>query len=388
MSSLYEKRGVSAQKEEVHAATAGLDRGLFPGAFCHGYPDPLDPKGEQVLLNHADGAGTKSSLAWLYWKETGDLSVFRGIAQDAVVMNTDDLLCVGAVDGYLLSSTIGRNKRLVPGEVLREIIHGTQAFVQLLNEHGCRTHFAGGETADVGDLVRTLIVDANITTRLTKRRFIDTARICPGLAIVGLASFGQAKYEVSYNSGIGSNGLTAARHELFHHDYWAKYPESVDPGLPENVLYQGAHRLTDTLPGTPLDWGRAVLSPTRTYLPIVREMLKEYASAIIGIIHCSGGGQTKCLKFGQRLRYIKDNLFPLPPLFAELKSRSPERDFWQVWNGGHRLEVYCDPRRADELIQIAASFGVEGRIVGRTEDAPENSLHLRHEGVETRYPGK
>lgn len=373
---IYDKRGVSAQKEDVHAATKGLSQGLFPGAFCQGHPHPLDPDGPKVVLHHADGAGTKSALAWMYWKETGDLSVWKGIAQDAVVMNTDDLICVGATDGFLLSSTIGRNRNKVPGEVLTAIIQGTQEMVEMLNENGCRTTFTGGETADVGDLVRTIIVDATVSTEIDREHFIDASQMKPGLAIVGFASFGQAVYETAYNAGMGSNGLTAARHEIFRHEYLGKYPETVDPALDPGVVYQGSHGLTEPLPGTPLDWGKAVLSPTRTYLPVVRALLSECREGIGALIHNSGGGQTKCLKFGRGLHFIKDNLFPLPPLFAELAQRTPGQEFYQVFNGGHRLEVYCDPAVAETLIAIGEEFGVEGRLIGRTEAAPENKLSL------------
>lgn len=386
--STYEKRGASSQKEDVHAAVSALPPTLFPGAFCHAVADPFDPKSDQVYLHHADGAGTKSSLAYLYWRETGDASVFRGVAEDAVVMNTDDLLCVGAVGNLMVSSTIGRNKSLIPGEILKEIISGTQAFLEKLNGFGVNAVLTGGETADVGDLVRTLIVDATVSTRLDQKDFLDASKIKNGQSIIGLASFGQTTYETSYNAGMGSNGLTSARHELFKKDYAQKYPESFDPGLPMEVVYTGGHALTDPLPGTPLDMGKAVLSPTRTYLPVMRKVFAECRSAISGVIHCTGGGQTKCLKFGRGIHYVKDDLFSFPPLFQKLAEKTPLREMFQVFNCGHRLEIICDPGAEKTILDIAKSFRLEARKIGRTEPSKRmgvNHLTIRASGEVFEY---
>ncbi|MCB9179924.1 MAG: phosphoribosylformylglycinamidine cyclo-ligase [Flavobacteriales bacterium] len=376
--SRYEQRGVSATKEDVHRAIAGLDKGLFPKAFCKVVPDALTGDPDHCIVMHADGAGTKSSLAYAYWKETGDLSVWHGIAQDALVMNLDDLLCVGAVDRILVSSTIGRNKRLVPGEVVAALIEGTEAFLQRMRDLGIGIHSTGGETADVGDLVRTVIVDSTVVCRMRRDEVIDNARIRPGDVVVGLASFGQATYEDAYNSGIGSNGLTSARHDVFAAVVGEAWPETYDPGTPQGLVYSGQARLTDPLKGTPLDMGRAVLSPTRTYAPIVREVLERMRNEVHGLVHCSGGAQAKVLHFIEGLRVVKDDLFPTPPLFAAIQRMSGTdwQEMYRVFNMGHRLEFYLPAERAEEVMAIADSFGVEGRIVGRVEEAPDKEVVL------------
>ena len=376
--SRYEQRGVSATKEDVHKAIAGLDKGLFPKAFCKVVPDALTGDPDHCIVMHADGAGTKSSLAYAYWKETGDLSVWHGIAQDALVMNLDDLLCVGATDRILVSSTIGRNKRLVPGEVVAALIEGTEAFLQRMRDLGVGIHSTGGETADVGDLVRTVIVDSTVVCRMRRDEVIDNARIRPGDVVVGLASFGQATYEDAYNSGIGSNGLTSARHDVFAPAVGEAWPETYDPGTPQGLVYSGQARLTDPLEGTPLDMGRAVLSPTRTYAPIVREVLERMRNEVHGLVHCSGGAQAKVLHFIEGLRVVKDDLLPTPPLFAAIQRMSGTdwREMYRVFNMGHRLEFYLPAERAEEVMAIADSFGVEGRIVGRVEEAPDKEVVL------------
>ena len=376
--SRYEQRGVSATKEDVHKAIAGLDKGLFPKAFCKVVPDALTGDPDHCIVMHADGAGTKSSLAYAYWKETGDLSVWHGIAQDALVMNLDDLLCVGATDRILVSSTIGRNKRLVPGEVVAALIEGTEAFLQRMRDLGVGIHSTGGETADVGDLVRTVIVDSTVVCRMRRDEVIDNARIRPGDVVVGLASFGQATYEDTYNSGIGSNGLTSARHDVFAAAVGEAWPETYDPGTPQGLVYSGQARLTDPLEGTPLDMGGAVLSPTRTYAPIVREVLERMRNEVHGLVHCSGGAQAKVLHFIEGLRVVKDDLLPTPPLFAAIQRMSGTdwREMYRVFNMGHRLEFYLPAERAEEVMAIADSFGVEGRIVGRVEEAPDKEVVL------------
>ncbi|MEZ4761003.1 MAG: AIR synthase-related protein [Flavobacteriales bacterium] len=376
--SRYEQRGVSATKEDVHRAIAGLDKGLFPKAFCKVVPEALTGDPDHCIVMHADGAGTKSSLAYAYWKETGDLSVWHGIAQDALVMNLDDLLCVGATDRILVSSTIGRNKRLVPGEVVAALIEGTEAFLQRMRDLGVGIHSTGGETADVGDLVRTVIVDSTVVCRMRRDEVIDNARIRPGDVVVGLASFGQATYEDAYNSGIGSNGLTSARHDVFAAVVGEAWPETYDPGTPQGLVYSGQALLTDPLEGTPLDMGRAVLSPTRTYAPIVREVLERMRNEVHGLVHCSGGAQAKVLHFIEGLRVVKDDLFPTPPLFAAIQRMSGTdwREMYRVFNMGHRLEFYLPAERAEEVMAIADSFGVEGRIVGRVEEAPDKEVVL------------
>ena len=344
----YNELGVSADKEDVHNAIKNLDKGLFPKAFCKVIPDVLGGDDAFCNIMHADGAGTKSALAYLYWRETGDLSVWKGIAQDAVVMNTDDLLCVGVTDNILLSSTIGRNKNLIPGEVIQALIEGTEEVLDMLRSHGIGIYSTGGETADVGDLVRTIIVDSTVTARLKRSEVIDNQYIQAGDVVVGLASSGQATYETAYNGGMGSNGLTAARHDVFSHFFAAQYPESYDPALPDNLVYAGKYRMTDAVPGVTLDAGKLVLSPTRTYLPVAKALFSELRSHIHGMIHCSGGGQTKVLHFIDELRVIKNNLFPVPPLFRLIQeqSRTDWRDMYRVFNMGHRLEVYLPEKYA------------------------------------------
>jgi phosphoribosylformylglycinamidine cyclo-ligase len=376
--SRYAQRGVSSGKEDVHKAIAGLDKGLFPKAFCKVVPDDLTGDPDHCLIMHADGAGTKSALAYAYWKETGDLSVWRGIAQDAVVMNLDDLLCVGATDNILLSSTIGRNKRLVPGEVVAAIIAGTEEFLQHMRELGIGIRSTGGETADVGDLVRTIIVDSTVVCRMRRDEVIDNAHIAAGDVVVGLASFGQASYEDAYNSGMGSNGLTSARHDVFAKELATEFPESFDPGTPADLVYSGQARLTDPLEGTPLDFGKAVLSATRTYAPVVREVLAAMRKDIHGMVHCSGGAQTKVLHFINGLRVIKDGLFPVPPLFAAIQRMSGTdwKEMYRVFNMGHRLEFYVPGARAAEIIAIAQGLNVEAKVIGRVEAAPRKEVVL------------
>ncbi len=367
--SRYEQRGVSSGKEDVHKAISKVDKGLYPQAFCKIVPDLLAGSSEHCIVMHADGAGTKSALAYAYWKETGDLSVWRGIAQDAIVMNLDDLLCVGATDNILLSSTIGRNKRLIPGEVISAIIQGTEEFLQNMRDLGIGIHSTGGETADVGDLVRTVIVDSTVTCRMRRDKVVDNANIAPGDVIVGLASYGQASYEDEYNSGMGSNGLTSARHDIFTKELATIYPETFDPATPLDLVYSGQAKLTDPLEGTPLDHGRAVLSPTRTYAPVVRQVLANMGKEVHGMIHCSGGAQTKVLHFIKDLRVIKDNLLSVPPLFTAIQhmSGTPWREMYQVFNMGHRLEFYVPEARAAEIISISASFGIEAHVIGKVE---------------------
>jgi phosphoribosylformylglycinamidine cyclo-ligase len=366
--SRYLQRGVSSQKEDVHKAIKNIDKGLFPNAFCKIIPDYLSGDEEYCVVMHADGAGTKSSLAYAYWKETGDISVWRGIAQDAIVMNLDDLLCVGAIDNILLSSVIGRNKNMVPGEVIAEIINGTEAFIQKMKDYGITLYLTGGETADVGDLVRTIIVDSTVTARLKRVRVIEN-NIQPGDVIVGLASYGKASYEDEYNSGMGSNGLTSARHDVFSSGIGGKYPETFDPSIPEGLAYSGTMKLTDPVPGTPVDAGRLVLSPTRTYAPVLRDIIAEYRRQIHGIIHCSGGGQTKVLHFINNLHVIKDNLLDIPPLFRliQQESKTSFHEMYQVFNMGHRMELYIPESIANAVIEIAGSYGVEAGIIGRCE---------------------
>jgi len=374
----YEQRGVSSSKEDVHKAIAHLDKGLFPKAFCKVVADDLTGSEHHCLVMHADGAGTKSSLAYAYWKETGDMSVWHGIAQDAVVMNLDDLLCVGATDGILLSSTIGRNKRLIPGEVISAIIEGTEVFLQRMRDLGIGIHSTGGETADVGDLVRTVIVDSTVVCRMKRNEVIDNARIQAGDVIVGLASSGQATYEDGYNTGMGSNGLTSARHDVFVKELGTAFPETFDPGTPMDLVYSGQARLTDLLEGTPLDFGKAVLSPTRTYAPVVQQVLKTMHSEIHGMVHCSGGAQTKVLHFVEALRVIKDDLLPIPPLFAAIQrmSNTEWSEMYKVFNMGHRLEFYVPEARASEVIAISRSFGIDAKIIGRVEAAPTKEVVL------------
>jgi phosphoribosylformylglycinamidine cyclo-ligase len=378
----YNQRGVSASKEDVHNAIKNIDKGLFPKAFCKIVPDYLTNDEDYCLVMHADGAGTKSSLAYMYWKETGDISVWKGIAQDALIMNIDDLICVGATDNIMLSSTIGRNKNLIPGEVISAIINGTEELISDLADHGMIIHSTGGETADVGDLVRTIIVDSTVTARLKRKDVIDNANIKAGDVIVGLESFGQAVYEKEYNGGMGSNGLTSARHDVFSKYLAEKYPESYDAAVPEDLVYSGSAKLTDNVPESPIDAGKLVLSPTRTYAPIVKKILSKYnASDIHGMVHCSGGAQTKILHFIDDLHIIKDNLFPIPPLFKLIQEQSGTdwREMYQVFNCGHRLEIYTNEAVAQDLITISKSFGVDARIVGRVEDNPTKKLTITSE---------
>lgn len=373
MTSRYADRGVSSDKAEVHRAIANIDKGLYPKAFCKVVPDLLTGSNEHCVVMHADGAGTKSSLAYAYWKQTGDLSVWKGIAQDAIVMNTDDLLCVGAVKGILVSSTIGRNKRLVPGEVISAIIQGTEELLEEMRSWGMDIHSTGGETADVGDLVRTIIVDSTVACRMRRDEVISNHQIASGQIIVGLASYGQSTYEKSYNGGMGSNGLTSARHDVFNKSVAQAFPETFDVGIPDELTYSGKYNLTDNVPGmervTGLDMGKLVLSPTRTYAPIIIQVLKELKGRIKGMVHCSGGGQTKVLHFVNDVHVVKDSVFPIPPLFGIIQdcAETDWREMYQVFNMGHRMELYVSPEDAQIIIDIAASFGVDAKVIGRVE---------------------
>lgn len=374
-------RGVSAMKEDVHNAIKNIDKGLFPQAFCKIIPDILGGDPDFCNIMHADGAGTKSSLAYLYWKETGDVSVWKGIAQDALIMNTDDLLCVGAVDNILVSSTIGRNKMLIPGEVISAIINGTDELLQQMRDMGVGIYATGGETADVGDLVRTIIVDSTVTCRMKRSDVIDNANIRPGDVIVGLSSCGQATYEKEYNGGMGSNGLTSARHDVFAKYLAEKYPESYDHAVPEELVYSGTFCLEDEVDGAPINAGKLVLSPTRTYAPVVKRLLDELRPRIHGMVHCTGGAQTKVLHFvGENCRVIKDNMFPVPPLFRAIQQQSQTdwQEMYKVFNMGHRLEVYLAPEDADKVIEISNSFNIDAQIVGRIEDG-KRSLTIQSE---------
>ena len=377
----YMMRGVSASKEDVQNAIKNIDKGLYPKAFCKIIPDILGGDPEYCNIMHADGAGTKSSLAYLYWKETGDLSVWKGIAQDALIMNIDDLLCVGAVDNILVSSTIGRNKLLVPGEVISAIINGTDELLEELREMGVGVYATGGETADVGDLVRTIIVDSTVTCRMKRSDVINNANIAPGDVIVGLASYGQATYEKSYNGGMGSNGLTSARHDVFAKYLAEKYPESYDAGVPSELIYSGGLKLTDEVEGSPIDAGKLVLSPTRTYAPVVKKLLDALRPNIHGMVHCSGGAQTKILHFVENVHVIKDNLFPIPPLFKTIQEQSGTdwAEMYKVFNMGHRLEVYLPEEFAAEVIEISKSFGIDAQIVGRVEASDHTHLTIKSE---------
>lgn len=380
-------RGVSAAKEDVHNAIKNIDKGLYPQAFCKIIPDILGGDPDYCNIMHADGAGTKSSLAYMYWKETGDLSVWKGIAQDAIVMNTDDLLCVGAVDNILLSSTIGRNKMLVPGEVISEIINGTDSFLEEMRTQGVGIWPTGGETADVGDLVRTIIVDSTVSCRMKRSDVIDNANIKPGDVIVGLSSTGQATYEQQYNGGMGSNGLTSARHDVFAKYLAEKFPESYDQAVPDELVYSGKYRLTDKIDGLSLDAGQLVLSPTRTYAPVIRKMLDELRPEIHGMVHCTGGAQTKVLHFvNDNCKVIKDNMFPIPPLFQIIHdcSGTDWKEMYQVFNMGHRMEIYVKPEHADQVIGISKSFGIDAQIVGRIEEG-KRSLTIKSEYGEFNY---
>lgn len=377
----YMMRGVSASKEDVHNAIKNIDKGLYPKAFCKIIPDILGGDPEYCNIMHADGAGTKSSLAYLYWKETGDISVWKGIAQDALIMNIDDLLCVGAVDNILVSSTIGRNKLLVPGEVISAIINGTDELLEELREMGVGVYATGGETADVGDLVRTIIVDSTVTCRMKRSDVINNANIAPGDVIVGLASYGQATYEDSYNGGMGSNGLTSARHDVFAKYLAEKYPESYDAAVPAELIYSGGLKLTDKVEGSPIDAGKLVLSPTRTYAPVVKKLLDALRPNIHGMVHCSGGAQTKILHFVENVHVIKDNLFPIPPLFKTIQEQSGTdwAEMYKVFNMGHRLEVYLPEEFAAEVIEISKSFGIDAQIVGRVEASDHTHLTIKSE---------
>ena len=378
----YALRGVSASKEDVHNAIKNIDKGLFPQAFCKIVPDYLTHDDEYCLIMHADGAGTKSSLAYMYWKETGDISVWKGIAQDALIMNIDDLICVGATDNILLSSTIGRNKNLIPAEVLSAIINGTEELIEELKTFGVTIHSTGGETADVGDVVRTIIVDSTVTARMKRKDVIDNANINPGDVIVGLASFGQANYEKSYNGGMGSNGLTSARHDVFDHYLATKYPESFDAAVPKELVYSGKVKLTDSVENSPIDAGKLVLSPTRTYAPIIKKILSQFTNKEIhGMVHCSGGAQTKVLHFVKEVHVIKDNLFSIPPLFKLIQEQSKTdwKEMYQVFNCGHRMEMYVPEHVAEAIIAISKSFGVEAQIIGRVEAFEGKKLTIKSE---------
>lgn len=375
----YNLRGVSASKEDVHQAIKNIDKGLFPKAFCKIIPDYLTNDEDYCIIMHADGAGTKSSLAYMYWKETGDISVWKGIAQDALIMNIDDLLCVGAADNILLSSTIGRNKNLIPAEVISAIINGTEELIAELKNHGVTIHSTGGETADVGDLVRTIIVDSTVTARMKRADVIDNANINAGDVIVGLASFGQASYETEYNGGMGSNGLTSARHDVFANYLATKYPESFDASVPRELVYSGQTNLTDAVKNSPIDAGKLVLSPTRTYAPVIKKILSKYNSnQIHGMVHCSGGAQTKVLHFVENLHVIKYNLFPVPPLFQLIQENSKTnwKEMYQVFNCGHRMEIYVPAEIAPDIIEISKSFNIDAQIVGKVEASDRKKLTI------------
>lgn len=388
VSKRYAQRGVSASKEDVHNAIKNIDKGLFPQAFCKIVPDYLTQDDDYCLIMHADGAGTKSSLAYMYWKETGDISVWKGIAQDALIMNIDDLLCVGATDHIMLSSTIGRNKNLIPGEVISALINGTEELIAELKTFGVTIYSTGGETADVGDLVRTVIVDSTVTARMKRADVIDNVNIQAGDVIVGLSSSGQASYESSYNGGMGSNGLTSARHDVFHKYLADKFPESYDASVPKDLVYSGNVKLTDSVEGSPIDAGKLVLSPTRTYAPIIKSILDKYTSNDIhGMVHCSGGAQTKILHFINNLHVIKDNLFPVPPLFKLIQEQSNTswKEMYQVFNCGHRMELYVPLSIAEDIIAISKSFNVDAQIIGRVEQSAKKQLTIQSEFGEFEY---
>ncbi|GEP93861.1 AIR synthase related protein [Chitinophaga cymbidii] len=387
---LYAKRGVSAGKEDVHNAIRHIDKGLFPRAFCKIIPDILGGDADWCNIMHADGAGTKSSLAYAYWKQTGDLGVWRGIAQDAIIMNTDDLLCVGATDNILLSSTIGRNKNLVPGEVIAAIINGTEEILEELRSYGMGIYSTGGETADVGDLVRTIIVDSTVTCRMKRADVISNDRIQAGDVVVGLASYGQATYEREYNGGMGSNGLTSARHDVFNKTVAEKFPESYDPGIPKELVFSGSKALTDMIdiPGVGnITAGKLVLSPTRTYAPVIRQVLEQFRPQVHGMVHCSGGAQTKVLHFIENLHVIKDNLFPIPPLFSLIQQQSGTgwKEMYQVFNMGHRMELYVPEHIAEDIIRIAQTYNIEAQVVGRVTDSPAKKVTVKSEAGTFEY---
>jgi len=383
----YNQRGVSADKEDVHNAIKNMDKGLFPKAFCKIVPDYLSNDEDYCLIMHADGAGTKSALAYMYWKETGDISVWKGIAQDALIMNIDDLICVGATDNIMLSSTIGRNKNLINGDVLSEIINGTEELLVEYKNYGVNIISTGGETADVGDLVRTIIVDSTVVSRMKREDVIDNANIKPGNVIVGLSSSGQATYESEYNGGMGSNGLTSARHDVFSKILAEKYPESYDHSVPEELVYSGTKKLTDRIEGSDLDVGRLVLSPTRTYIPIVKEILDKFRTKIDGMVHCSGGAQTKVLHFVDKVHVMKDNMFDLPPLFQMIQEESNTdwKEMYKVFNMGHRMELYVSKEIADDIISISESYNVAAKIIGRVEESKTKKLTIRSEFGEFEY---
>ena len=378
-STRYAKRGVSSGKEDVHEAIKNVDKGLFPKAFCKIVPDLLSGSNDHCIIMHADGAGTKSSLAYMYWKETGDLSVWKGIAQDALIMNVDDLLCVGATDSILVSSTIGRNKNLIPGEVIKTIIEGTEELLEELRGYGVNIYSTGGETADLGDLVRTIIVDSTVVSRMKREDVISNHTIEEGDVIVGLSSYGQANYEKEYNGGMGSNGLTSARHDVFNKILASKYSESFDPSVPDELVYSGTKNLTDKINGTSLDAGKLVLSPTRTYAPVIKKILEEMRSEIHGMVHCSGGAQTKILHFVDDLHIVKDNLFDVPPLFdlIQKESKTDWKEMYRVFNMGHRMELYLKEEFAETVIQISKGFGIDAKIIGRVEGAGAKKLTIR-----------
>lgn len=387
MSDRYNQRGVSASKEDVHQAISRLDKGLYPKAFCKIVEDHLGNDPGYCTVMHADGAGTKSSLAYVYWKETGDLSVWKGIAQDAIIMNIDDLLCVGATDNILLSSTIGRNKNLIPGEVISAIISGTEEVLSMLRQHGLNIISTGGETADVGDLVRTVIVDSTVTARMKRSDVIDNATIQAGDVIVGLASYGKASYEDLYNGGMGSNGLTSARHDVFANEYSKKYPESFDNNVPADLIYSGKYKVTDSLPGVDVNVGKLVLSPTRTYAPVLIEVFRSLRKQIHGLVHCSGGAQTKVLHFIDNLHVIKDNLFETPPLFSLIReaSNTDWKEMYKVFNMGHRMEVYLSAEHAQQVIDIAQHFNIEAKVIGRVESFSKKQVTLKSQHGEFVY---
>ena len=382
MSNRYINRGVSAQKEDVHKAIKNIDKGLYPKAFCKIIPDYLTNSNEHAIVMHADGAGTKSSLAYIYWKETGDLSVWKGIAQDALIMNIDDLVCVGVTENILLSSTIGRNKNLITGEVIKTIIEGTEELIEKLRNYGVSIFSTGGETADVGDLVRTIIVDSTVTARIKKDEIIDNGNIRSGDVIVGLASFGQASYEEFYNGGMGSNGLTSARHDVFSKDLAKKFPESYDPHISDNLIYSGTKKLLDNYDKLSVNVGKLILSPTRTYAPVFNQVFKKINKKNIhGIIHCSGGAQTKILHFVDKLHIVKDNLFETPPLFNLIKEESGTdlKEMFEVFNMGHRMEIYIEEKYAHQIIDISKKFNIEAKVIGHVESAPKKQLTIKHE---------
>jgi phosphoribosylformylglycinamidine cyclo-ligase len=387
VSDRYNQRGVSASKEDVHQAISNLDKGLFPKAFCKIVPDYLGNDEQYCTVMHADGAGTKSSLAYIYWKETGDLSVWKGIAQDAIIMNIDDLLCVGATENILLSSTIGRNKNLIPGEVIAALINGTEEVLAMLRKHGLNITSTGGETADLGDLVRTIVVDSTVVCRMKRNHVIDNGRIRAGNVVVGLSSYGKAAYEDEYNGGMGSNGLTSARHDVFHNEYASKYPETYDRDVPAKLVYSGTYRVTDKPEGAEVNIGKLVLSPTRTYAPVIVEVLTKYRQQINGMVHCSGGAQTKVLHFIDNLHVIKDNLFEVPPLFRIIREQSGTdwKEMYKVFNMGHRMELYVEEELAPEIIRISKNFGIDAKVIGRVEPSAQKKVTIKSEFGEFIY---